>query len=172
MNDDEASRAYTKALELKRQGDFKKALKLLEISQRLAPESGKQQIINEIKNMSFSQHSSNSSSPDNCEGFNGTPASSTLTTIQRVFESIRNQVIDMENRYIAPSMRQYIRIMFCIICVLVVYKFIFKQKIAFGSLPGDIYYSTPNTYVSAPIASSLLISFFLNAGLQLFNRQQ
>jgi hypothetical protein len=67
-------------------------------------------------------------------------------------------------------MKSYIRIMICVIIVLVIYKFFLRQEMGIFRLPGDISYSTENVQISFPIVSCLLLSFFMNAFGQAFNR--
>jgi hypothetical protein len=158
MNCDEAQRAQTKAADYRARGELRRALKFYEISERLLPSPDVREIITLLKAEINSNSSGNSAHNSRTQASDGP------------VQQICNIFLDLEDKYIAPSMKSYIRIMICVIIVLVIYKFFLRQEMGIFRLPGDISYSTENVQISFPIVSCLLLSFFMNAFGQAFNR--
>jgi hypothetical protein len=158
MNAEEAQRALSKGKVFLERGEKVLALKFLRISQRLSPSNEAGELIERILQEP-------AQSPTN----QNTPAPDFFNSAQNIASDIKKRYLEVENRYIAPSMKNHIRLVFFIIIVLVIWKYIFKIKPRIGSLPGDISYQSQNVYISAPIVSCLLFSFFLSAVQRAFS---
>lgn len=155
MNFEESLRAKAKAAECRARGELHRSLKLYEISERLSPSQDVRNIISSIKQ----EIGSSSRGTVHDELNNG------------LARQLYKYFIDLEDKYIAPAMKNYIRTMILVIIALVAYKYLLKQEMSMFHLPGDISYSTQNVQVSFPIVSCLLLSFFMNALGQAFNSQ-
>jgi hypothetical protein len=171
MNVAEAERALGEAKKAFATGNIPKGLKFLTISHRLSPSHETRTLLEQY---SPSSPTSSASIPTSSQSA-GNRVESTSQLIQDLtqslhgfWKSISEIFFQFETKYIAPSMRQNIRFLFIMILVLVVIKYVFKQKIRFGALPGDLSYSSSNMSISAPVVTSFLVSFLLTGLLRAF----
>ena len=168
-NREEAERAATIGREHRQRGDVVKALKFFEISHRLHPTRELQEEIirlRELTSTSSSQASSNSS----------TNSPSPWHGVREILYRFVQRAEELENKYIAPHMKIYIRSMLCVIVYLIVWRLFLRNNashtLAFGSLPGDISFSGNNFTFSSPIISMLIINVVANGLIQAFRRNR
>ena len=161
MNSDEAIRARSRAEVYRSQGDLQRALKFYEISNRLEPSTETRNIITIIKDEIRRSDNTSANTPHISQNEENV----LLVQLRKYLEMI----LALESKYITPSLKIYIRGIILVIVVLVLYKYVLGQKLGIFNLPGDISYSTGNVYVSFPVVSCVLISFFLTALGQAFN---
>lgn len=166
MNKEEAERALNEAHKRISSGNINEALKYLKISQRLSPSPHTEQLIARYSSSS----SSNSNSSTNTIHTSNDNYEEIISTFKTQFNILLEKILQLESKYVNPSMKNYIRILFLIVFILFIFKYIFKQKIGFGSLPGDISYSSSNTMIAFPVVSSLLASFLLQGLGYIFRR--
>jgi hypothetical protein len=171
-NLEESVRALENAKELIHKNNYKKALKLLQISNRLHFTIETQNLINEVESkiiLNDSQpnnrntHGNNNANNNTSQSNNPSHNNSSTNYITQLFNSLINSILTFENKYIRKDAKIYIRSLFAVIVVLLIVKFGFQKPITFGLLPGDINYSSSTTYVSFPIVSCLLVSLLFNA---------
>jgi Protein of unknown function (DUF2905) len=189
-NIDEAKRAKVEGRRLMKAGDFAKAAKMFEISLRLNDNPDTKQLIGSAKaamaRMRGPRSRRDSSSAVNGDS-NGTGLRIRIYTesflrwlegLSRIVADthIGRQLINLENRYITPLARPYVRGMIPIALLLFVWKVVLRRKLTLGLLPGDVYYSSTrgssSVFISAPIVSCMLISFLLNAIFRALNINQ
>jgi hypothetical protein len=178
MNVAEGERALAEARRALANGNIQKGLKFLKISQRLSPS---QEAMTLIEQYSLAQTPS-SPPPPSSPSHNSSSQPSTNTRDEnssrltqdiieaghRIWRSVSEMFLQFETKYIAPSMRQFIRALFLAVLCLSIIKYVFKQKIGFGALPGDLSYSSPNLSISAPFVSSFLVSFLFTGLVRAF----
>jgi hypothetical protein len=164
MNEDEAVRAKRQGETMLKEGNLEKALKLFTISQRITPNDSTDQLIREVK------------ARMNGETLNRNDSSDELRDDMRFVSLVKNAVKSLwkiyesyERKYIALDYKIWIRSIIVIVSLLICLKFCFGYKLNIGSLPGDINFTNKNFSFHAPIVTSLLLSFFLNAILKVFN---
>jgi hypothetical protein len=157
MNSEEGARALSQAKRALSVGNISEAIKFLKISHRLSPCPETAVLL--------AQHSP---SPDTSRNPSPNPQDH-LTVLRNLLEKTIERILRLEEKYIEPSMKQFIRGMFLLIIVLFVLKYIFRQPIGIGMLPGDIYYASSNVSVSAPFVSCFLVSFVLNGLVRAFH---
>ena len=177
MNKEEGERALSEAYKRISSNNIHEALKYLKISHRLFPTPQTEALIARYSNTSSTSSTSHSSHTSSSSNF---PSSTTSTSTSSshfsstnsssfsssqflsspYLRNLRDQLnilIDkflfLESKYVLPSMRNYIRGLFLLIFILFIIKFVFRRKIGFGLLPGDISYSTSNTYFYFPVIS-------------------
>jgi len=74
--------------------------------------------------------------------------------------------------YIHPSSRKPLAYISILILGMCLYRFVLRgPPLAFGRLPGDIYYNRGNVVVSAPLLSCFLASVAFSQVARLFQRQ-
>jgi hypothetical protein len=172
MNAEEGERALGEARRALANGNILEGLKYLKISQRLLPSNETLELIRRYSqtpsqtqpphSQPQTQSQSNTSNPFPSQFQNLTQS------LQEVTKKLSEIYLQFENKYISPSMRQFIRRLFLIVFMLIIVKYIFKQKIGLGQLPGDISYSSSSTFISAPFVSCLLVSFLFNGLMRAF----
>lgn len=164
MNEEEGKRALREAKQKLAANKINEGLKYLKISQRLHPSSETQELISRYSNINNNNNNSQSSSQSSTSNY----SNEIILIIKNQFNILLEKFLQLETKYINPSMKNYIRGLFLAIFILIIVKYGFKQKIGFGSLPGDISYHSSNVYFSSPIISSLLLSFVVNGLFRFF----
>mmetsp|Transcript_9817 Transcript_9817/g.9915 ORF Transcript_9817/g.9915 Transcript_9817/m.9915 type:complete len:174 (-) Transcript_9817:100-621(-) len=168
-NADEAQKAFETAELMIRQHNFVRAIKLLEISQRLRPSQVTLALLNDTKSR-LTPRAENTNAGNVGNGSEGISlsANAQFSISSSVLSPIFKYINDLECRYIIPSIRPYLRTIVIIFVTLLVYKILFKKDISFGVLPGDFHYASKNIHIHAPIVSCLLFSFLVNALMRTF----
>jgi hypothetical protein len=170
---------YEEALRARKEGEkhlesrnFEKSLKMLEISHRLYPNDEVKQLIQRVKELNNGKDArSGQSHGDELRGHQGSFFLLIKHEAYVCWERAIKLIERIEEKYFTPSFRPYARGLLAMSLFLLIYRLIFRQRLSLGSLPGDIYYSSSNMVVSAPIVSCLLVSLLLNAGLALLQRR-
>ena len=163
MNSDESERALERGLkELNVHKNYAKALKFFTISHRLIPSPDKQQLIIQCNEaltqaqgtpISHSRTSSTAPNPSNSTTENFT------AKLHTIYKSIKNYLLQYEQKYIAESYKHMIRAVIVLIVGVIICKFILKQNVRLGSLPGDINYSSQGMQVFFPMTTCALLSY-------------
>lgn len=157
MNKEEAERAFENGLkELNENKNYKKALVFFSISNRLAPSPETSRRIAECTRAQ--------SSP---QAHDPSPASPSISSyVESIYSATKKhllwakeRMLHYEHRFIAESYKQIIRAVTLLIILVVIFKFIFKQSLSLGHLPGDINYSSSGVHVFAPMTTCSLLSF-------------
>eukprot|EP01041_Mallomonas_annulata_P012727 gene12727-26811_t len=156
-NADEARHAFEKAQQFLLEGRTVRAVKMLEISQRLHPTVEASELLRSARN----RIQPDESLPDNPTRGRG------FTPINIITRSIAH-LKELESRYILPEMRSSIRMIIAIFLGLACWKIFFRKNFSFGALPGDFNYTSTNLQVHAPLVSCFLISFMFNALIRAF----
>ena len=159
MNNEEAERAYEKGLkELKENKNYVKAMKFFKISNRLSPSREKLDHIRECNILLQTTSPDSNYTPTSSEA-----ASSRNNTIlessMKLFMDVKAKLTYFEGKYIAESYKPILRALALLILFVIVGKFIFKQDMMLGKLPGDINYSAGGMQVFFPMTTCSLISF-------------
>lgn len=151
--------------------NYSKALKFFSISHRLSPTTEKQQLMDQCLNLqaqgslpSSSRPSppttSDSNSSTNMYGnFGGRQAHNIYESLQAFFLRAKSCILCYEQKYIAESYKHMIRAVLALIIGVIVCKFVLKQSIRLGSLPGDFNYSSGGVQVFFPMTTCALISY-------------
>ena len=158
-----------------KRGNYKKARRLFEISLRLHANPDTTQFLASAEAaIARSEHSSRATTEAGAATTAGAPArggraatmiGSIVNRVTTWFSetAVSKFVVSLERRYLLPSVIPYTRGLLACILALATWRFVFKQKLMFGSMPGDFNYRSDNVIVSAPIVSCLLASFLVNA---------
>ena len=168
-NCDEAQRAKDEGKEEMKRGNYKKARRLFEISQRLHANPDTTQFLASANAaIARSERPSQTATTTGVPATGGGAASTIGSVVNRVTTwlsetAVSRFVVSLEQRYLLPSVVPYTRGLFACILALATWRFVFKQKLMFGSMPGDFNYRSDNMIVSAPIVSCMLASFLINA---------
>jgi hypothetical protein len=171
MNAEEGERALCEARRALGNGNISEGLKYLKISQRLLPSNETLRLIQQYSQPpqpQSQQFQSQSTSINSSNLFSSQILQNLTQSLQQITKNLSEIYLEFERKYISPSMRQFIRGLFLIIFALAIIKYIFKQKIGFGQLPGDISYNSSSTFISAPFVSCLLLSFLGNGLMRAF----
>lgn len=173
-NAEEAERAKSEGRRLMNSGNFQRAMKMFEISQRLHPNPDTIQLLHSAKAAWIRGRGASFDTQSRPGTTSSTNSTNLLDNISQLTYSYLRPIIqpalDVENRYISAPYRPYLRWIVVIIVLLLGCKIILQRKLILFALPGDINYSSSNVIVHAPIVSCLLISFLFNAACRIFNQ--
>jgi hypothetical protein len=164
-NYEEAIRAKDEGKKKFAERDYRKAIKLFQISIRLHPNPDTSQLLHSAQAaLARTSENTNSVYPNSSDHW----FTYTCRTVHLYLEPLRR----LENRWISAQLRPYLRGIIIVIIIISCYKIVFKKKLALYALPGDFSYSSPNMTLHAPIVSCLLISFLANAVNRAFQQKQ
>jgi len=76
----------------------------------------------------------------------------------------------IESKYIGAPMKPLVRGVFLILVLLATWKFVLRQKVALGMLPGDLNYRSSNIQIHAPFVTCMVLSFLFNALVRIYQR--
>ncbi len=173
-NHEEAQRAKGEGKDEMKRGNYKKAKRLFEISLRLHANPDTTQLLASANAaIARIERPSRVGTAPTAGGAAGAGAGGRATAmlgpiVDRAVAwlsetAVSKFIVSLEQKYVLPSALPYTRGLFACILALATWRFVFKQKLMFGSLPGDFNYRSDNVMVSAPIVSCLLASFLVNA---------
>ena len=168
-NEEEALRAKALGVEALQRGDYERAVRLLGISNRLSPNNPN------TRELLTSSLAGQARMDSGRESAHRTAAAAALpwsehqafgrfmirvdATMDWVWQYLPSSVQGAVTRYIHPSTRKPLAYVSILILSAALYRFVLRgPPLAFGGLPGDIYYNSGNVVVSAPLLSCFLAS--------------
>ncbi len=171
-NGDEAARAKALGREALQLQQYDKAIRLLRISDRLHPNEDTRALLKSAlagqarldTNQQNAQRAAASAPPPwSQQDLFGRGMQRVDAALGVAWTHLPQSMQRAIERSILPSMRKPLAYVGCLIVLAAIYRLVLHgPALAFGRLPGDVYYHSGNMMVSAPLVSCLLSSLALN----------
>lgn len=181
-NEEEALRAKALGVEALQRGDYERAVRLLGISNRLSPNPDTRGLLNSSlagqARMDSGRESAHRTAAAAAPPWSEHQAFGRFmikvdATMDWVWQYLPLSVQEAIRHYIHPSTRKPLAYVSILILSTALYRFVLRRgpPLAFGRLPGDIYYNSGNVVVSAPLLSCFLASVAFSQLARLFRQQ-
>lgn len=180
-NEEEAVRAKALGVEALQRGEYERAVRLLGISNRLSPNADTRGLLNSAlvgqARMEASRASAHRTAAATAPPWSEHQAFGRFmiqvdAAMDWVWQYLPLPVQEAITRYIHPSTRKPLVYVSILILTAALYRFVLHgPPLAFGRLPGDIYYNSGNVVVSAPLLSCFLASMAFSQLARLFKQQ-
>lgn len=180
-NEEEGTRAKALGVEALQRGEYERAVRLLGISNRLSPNADTRGLLNSAL-AGQARMDSGRASAHRTAAATAPPWSEHQVfgrfmikvdaVMDWVWKYLPALVQGAITRYIHPSTRKPLAYVSILILAAALYRFVLHgPPLAFGRLPGDIYYNSGNVVVSAPLLSCFLASVAFSQLARLFQQQ-